>query len=478
VWPCLFLFLAPLWWVTRPEGGLAARGAAAAGLVFGIAAYVGGFAWLWHLVDAFLAGQRTLGAFLWLAYGVWFAAGFAAYAVMVHALRRRGWPVAVAGAAPLVLLEWIQPHLFPVNAGAALLGAPILVQTADLGGPLLLTALVALGNVLAYETVAWRRGERRRPLAVWIATAGLAGAVLAYGALRMHAASEGSASAPAIRVGLVQANLGLVEKRTQAIVGHERHLEQTRELLAEGPVDLVVWPETAYVRGIRRPLPVSGRLVAEGVPVPLLFGGSSVVEVEGRRRTTNSAFLVDRDGTIRDAYDKNLLIPLAEYVPLGRAIPALAALFPHAQEFAGAVETPPLRLDAWRIATPICYEVVRADFVRQMMRAAEPHLLVTLANDAWFGTSDEPWIHLALARLRAVEHRRWVVRATNSGISAIVDPAGRLVARSGLLTRESLRGTVRPLDGTTLYARAGDWPGWLALGVIFLTLVRTPRRRG
>ena len=148
------------------------------------------------------------------------------------------------------------------------------------------------------------------------------------------------------------------------------------------------------------------------------------------------------------------------------------------QKFTAATDTPALHLDGWRIATPICYEVVRADFVRRMMRSAHPHLLVTLANDAWFGDSQEPWIHLALARLRAVEHRRFLVRATNSGVSAIVDPMGRVVVRTGVLTRANLRGEVRMLEGETVYARLGDWPGWMAAALMLLGLVaRSPRAR-
>ena len=202
--------------------------------------------------------------------------------------------------------------------------------------------------------------------------------------------------------------------------------------------------------------------------VPLLFGGASVHEDEGRRQSTNAAFLVGADGMIRDAYEKNLLIPLAEYVPLAGLVSSLARWFPHAGEFRASVDTPALRLGPWRIAAPICYEAIRPEFVRRMVRASHADLLVTLANDAWFGDSQEPWLHLGLARLRAVEQRRYLIRATNSGVSAVVDPGGRLVARSGLLTRESLRATVHPLGGDTAYARLGDWPGWLAL---VLTLV-------
>jgi apolipoprotein N-acyltransferase len=352
------------------------------------------------------------------------------------------------------------------------MGLPALAQIADLGGALLLTAWTAAMNVAVYETVTWWRGRRSRPVVVWIAATALVTGVLAYGHVRVNEIETRDADAPALEVGVVQANLGVMEKRTQAIVTQRRHLDQTRELLAERPVDLVVWPETAYVRGIRRPLPVSGLPIREDVTVPLLFGASSVWEEDGRRITANSAFLIDADGTIRDAYDKNLLIPLTEYVPLARWVPQLAAWFPHRSDFESAVVTPPLDLGAWRISTPICYEAARADFVRRMVASADPHLIVTLANDAWFGASAEPWIHLALARLRAVEHRRWLVRATNSGVSAIVDPAGRLVARTGLLTRENLRGTVRLVEGRTVYGRVGDWPGWVAAAVLLIALVR------
>jgi apolipoprotein N-acyltransferase len=467
VWPCLFVFLVPLWLALER-----ARSPAATGLVFGAVAYAGGFVWLWPLVEVFLAGNRVVGAACWLAYGAWFALGFALYALVVRGIRARGRPIALAGVAPLVTLEWLQPQLFPVNAGGALVTVPSLVQAADLGGPLLLTVLVGLVNVAAFDTWTWLRGRRPRPSATWACVALVLVANGAYGRWRVATLDAADETAPALRVGLVQANLGLLEKRQQSLVTHARHLEQTRELLAGGDVDLVVWPETAYVRGIRRPLPLSGALIREDVAVPLLFGGSSVFEEDGRQRTANSAFLIDADGMIREAYDKNLLIPLAEYVP----VPGLARWFPHVQDFRASADTPALRMGSWRIAVPICYEVVRPDFVRRMVRDAQPNLLVTLANDAWFGDSQEPWIHLSLARLRAIEHRRWLVRATNSGISAIVDPTGRLVARTGVLTRENLRGTVHALDGTTLYARIGDWPGWIALVLVGVGLL-APRRR-
>jgi apolipoprotein N-acyltransferase len=476
VWPCLFVFLVPLWSVLEDARGPGTS--VVVGFVFGLTAYVGGFGWLLHLVDAFLAGNRLLGGVLWLAYGTWFAAGFALYAAVFHRMRARGWPLGLAAVPPLIALEWLQPQIFPVYAGGALVSVPALVQTADLGGPLLLTALVAGANLVGLATWRWWRGKGARPLAWWTGGALVALLVIGYGWTRMRTLASAIEASPALRVGVVQANLGLMEKRMQALVSHQRHLDATRRLLADGPLDLVVWPETAYVGGLRRPLPVSGRPIRDDLTVPLLFGSNSIDEQDGQRRKSNSAFLVDADGTIHDGYDKNLLIPLAEYVPLGGVVPALVEWFPHVQEFRAAHHTPPLHLGAWRIATPICYEVVRPEFVRRMVRTADPHLLVTLANDAWFGDSQEPWLHLALARLRAVEHRRFLVRSTNSGVSAVVDPMGRIVARTRLLAADTLRATVHPLDGRTVYTRLGDWPGWLASALVVVGVVLgAPGRR-
>jgi apolipoprotein N-acyltransferase len=476
-WPLLFVFLVPLGpALDRARDDPPALAFLLASL-FGFTAYAGGFTWLWRLVPVFLAGRTALGGALWLVYGAWFAAGFGVYGLAYRAIRRRGGSVPLAGVPTLVLLEWVQPQVFAVNAGSGLAPATAWIQIADLGGPLLLTAFVGVANVAAFATWGWMRDGRDRgevgaPWATWIAVAAVAVLVLVYGRIRIAAVAESVRSAPALRVGVVQANLGVLEKRKQGVITHRAHLEQSRELLAGGDVDVLIWPETAYVRGIRRPLPVSGQTVRGDLAVPLLFGGTSVQEEGGRRVKSNSAFLVGADGMVRDAYDKNLLIPLAEYAPFASVLPALAEALPHVQEFRAADEVAPLHLGPWRIATPICYEAIRPDLVRRMVAESRPHLFVTLANDAWFGDSAEPWMHLALARLRAVEHRRFLVRATNSGVSAVVDPTGRLVARSGLFTRENLRGTVSLLEGETVYARVGDWPAWIAAALVALALLR------
>jgi apolipoprotein N-acyltransferase len=101
------------------------------------------------------------------------------------------------------------------------------------------------------------------------------------------------------------------------------------------------------------------------------------------------------------------------------------------------------------------------------VRHGDPELIVNMTNDAWFGDTAEPWEHLALAQLRAVEHRRYLVRGTNSGVSAIVDPVGRVVARSGTFRPEGISARIRWMRAHTIYEFLGDWPWALVSAAAF-----------
>ena len=469
LWPLALLCLVPLWLALERVRTL--RAAALVGFVFGWVSYAGGFLWMWRVVDVFLAGDVRLGAALWTLDASWFGLRYALYAVLYALARRRGWAIALAGVPTLVAVEWLYPMLFPVYFGHALAERVTLIQISDLGGPLLLTAVAALLDAAVCETWRWWRGAGR-PVGTWAAASLALALTVGYGRLRIEEIDRLAAAAPTLRVGVVQGDLGVQEKGRDARRDHRHYLEQTRALLAGGAVDLIVWPETVYTRGLRGPLPIAGAPIREDLGVPLLFGAAFVRSDDGRRHAYNSALLVEGDGIIRSGYEKNLLIPFTEYVPLGDRLPGLAARFGSASHFTAATATPALVLGAWRIATPICYEAVRPAFVRRMVREGDANLLVSLANDAWFGDSQEPWLHLQMARLRAVEQRRWLVRATNSGISAVVDANGRVVARTGLLTAENLRATVARLEARTWYARVGDWPGWLAAVAVAAMLWR------
>jgi len=317
---------------------------------------------------------------------------------------------------------------------------------------------------------------RRTPVATFAATFGFVAFAIIYGAIRMPRVDAEVASAPSLELGLVQVNMDIFEKRQQMVEGHQRHLEHSRQLEAEGNLDLLVWPESAYnYPRFGRMLPMLAKEVRQDLKSPILFGGLSVARKAGPLQLYNSVFLVHRDGVIGERYDKTRLAMFGEYMPFGDRFPRLYMLSPNSGGFTPGTHVTPLSLGPWRISTPVCYEDVLPSLIREMVNHANPHILINLTNDAWFGDTQEPWIHLRLAQFRAIEHRRYLVRATNSGVSAIIDPVGRIIANTGVQTRENLRATVHMMEGQTLYARLGDWPGWLALLATGFMLMR--RRR-
>ncbi len=474
-WPLALFSLVPLWVALELSIERPWHDALGVSWVYGIVMVAGGYHWLVPFFEVFSGyGSFASGGF-WLAFSTFIGAQYGVYGLLYAWLRRRGWSVTLAALPTLVAAEWLYPKLFPVYLANSFSQLPALVQVADLGGPLLVTAVATMVNLTVFETWRWRRGVRAAPRAVWGATIFSVGLTVAYAMIRIPQVEATMASAPPFRVGVVQVNMGIFDKRSDAAEGHRRHLEQSRELETEGELDLIVWPESAYVRSLSRELPISGDSVRKDLRTPILFGGLSREYGDGRSKLFNTAFMMGADGVIRSTYDKTYLLMFGEYLPLGEKFPVLYDLSPNSGRFTPGSHVNALQLGEWRISTPVCYEDVLPAFTRTMVREANPHVLINLTNDSWFGDSQEPWIHLVLAQFRAIEHRRYVVRATNSGISAVIDPVGRIVAQTGVLTRESLRYEIQMMEGQTIYARIGDWPGWLSLGAILWMLIA---RRG
>jgi len=471
IWPLALLCLVPLWGALELSLERKWWHSLALGWLYGTVAYAGGYHWLIEFLKVFSGYGLAACILFWFLFAVYLGFNYALYGGMYWALRRRGWPSVAAAIPPLLLIEWLYPALFPTYLGNSLHMCTTLVQVADLGGVLLVTLLVALVNLSVFEGWRWWRRQRGAPVRLVGISAALVALAAVYGAVRIHQLVAKMDEAPVLRIGIVQVNMGIFEKRAEAIEGHRRHLEQSRELEEGGELDLIVWPESAYVDVLPRQLPWYAGRVRQELQTPLLFGGISAEMVDGRRRVYNTVFLVTEEGVVRSSYDKTYLLMFGEYLPFGDLLPMLYELSPNSSRFTAGSHVRPLTLGPWRISTPVCYEDVLARFTRKMVREAKPHVLINMTNDAWFGDTQEPWIHLVLAKYRAVEHRRYLVRSTNSGISAVVDPVGRVVARTGLLTRENLRYEVHMLDEDTVYTMLGDWPGWLSLLMIALMVV-------
>ncbi|HEX9022949.1 MAG TPA: apolipoprotein N-acyltransferase, partial [Geobacteraceae bacterium] len=179
----------------------------------------------------------------------------------------------------------------------------------------------------------------------------------------------------------------------------------------------------------------------------------------------NSAVLADGSGGIAGTYDKMVLVPFGEYIPFGETFPQLYTWLPFTGRFHPGDNEEPLSFAGHYLSVSICYEDIFPDHIRSLMRGGRdrhiPEAMFNVTNDSWYGKTVEPMEHLALASFRSIEERRALVRATNTGISAFVDPAGRIVKRSGLWTRETLVDRVPMMHGRTVYGVLGDWIGWL-----------------
>jgi apolipoprotein N-acyltransferase len=372
--------------------------------------------------------------------------------------------------------EWVFPALFKHYYGASLHNTPLAIQVADLGGPLLVTGLLTVANAALYELSLSHRNRHvaRRPLAI---AAALWAAALAYGGYRMHEVDGRIAAAPKLRIGMVQTNMGLTQKRDDPEEGLDRHIAQSVELQRKEKLDLLVWPESAFGWFLPAELKnVRDAVFRDQIHVPTLFGGLARRTRDGTPHAYNTAFMTDADGSIVGTYDKTFLLAFGEYIPFGDRFPAIYDLSPNSGRFTPGDHVQPVPLGPYRIGVLICYEDILPGFVASAVRAGRPHVFVNVTNDAWFGDTHAPWEHLALAKLRAVEHHRALVRSTNSGVSAIIDPVGRTKAQSGVFTRENLSAEVPMLEVDSLYLSIGDFPGYLSLIALIALLARAKQR--
>ena len=372
-----------------------------------------------------------------------------------------------------VLVEWLRGWFltgFPwLQLGYALIDTP-LAGFGPLLGTLGLSWLAVLSAGLLVLVL--RDNDRR-----WHALAGLL--LIWAGGWALSQAEWTRASGDPLQVALVQGNIPQAEKwlPEQLTPSLVRYAVESRPHYDK---DLIVWPETA-VSAFQFQVdeaflqPLEAELKRQGTH--LVYG---VVQMdEARQRYFNA--MVALGNPERASYYKRHLVPFTEYLPLKSLLSPLVDLFtiPMSDFTAGSEAQPLMTVGPHQVGMSICYEDA---FGNEMIQALpEAAYLINASNDAWFGRSLAPHQHLQIARMRALETGRYLLRATNTGISAIIGPRGELVKRSPLLELDVLSGEILPMTGVTPYARFGNLP-LLALLVLSLILAfpcghnRFPRR--
>jgi apolipoprotein N-acyltransferase len=278
-----------------------------------------------------------------------------------------------------------------------------------------------------------------------------------YGYYEFRSIKNIEAKCPKINVGVVQANIGNPTKlnigqsiklrqefasdsqKNDASLILKKYQNMTGSLLKDNKdIDVIVWPETAFPGYYKdfNPLAKDNTMFQEKLAVPFLIGGYYLNELNGNYY--NSAILVDK-GEV-DFYHKKVLLPFGEFMPLRTVFPALKRLVPSVGDFSRGDGASTLDVLAngleVRFAPTICYEILKPDYVRQMVYK-DAHVFLNLSNDSWFGAI-EPYQHLNIARAKAVEFRRPILRSTNTGLTSLIDMTGAVVKSGGLNTEEAL----------------------------------------
>ncbi|HEY4743642.1 MAG TPA: apolipoprotein N-acyltransferase [Desulfuromonadaceae bacterium] len=339
-----------------------------------------------------------------------------------------------------------------------------LIQIADITGVYGITALIVLANVVLYRVLRAVFGARATyPVksAVFLVVA--LTATLVYGFNRLNQA-EAAVDAP-LRVALIQGNIPQDVKwspdfREQTMAIYER---LTREA-GKGGVDLVVWPESA-VPFFFQDEPAQAeriRALARQLHTWLLLGSPAHELVNGQNSFLNSAFVIDPNGSTVARGDKLHLVPFGEYVPLKRLLPFVNKLVVGIGDFSPGEHATPLNVGSTRAGLLVCYEAIFPEIAREYVRNGA-RILVNITNDAWYGRSSAPYQHFSIAVFRAVETRTPLLRAANTGITAIVDQNGHIRTMTSLFVEGFRTGEVRPGSGDSLYLRIGDAPAWLCV---------------
>jgi len=372
-----------------------------------------------------------------------------------------------------IAVDYVSPRLFLDTLGYSLYKNLPVAQWAEVGGPWLLTGMILFFNTLIYQAL---KNKSKTLAAIGVV---LAFAVSGSGALRLKQVdAKIAAESKPLNVAVIQANIGDVEKlasergivdAVERVIG--TYLDLSKQALSLTPKpQAIIWPETAYPSLFgRSPHPSDHereRRIKEFArlnKIPLFFGGYD--HEDGH--DFNTLFFMTPDGSLQN-YHKTILLPFAEYIPGFEHWDWFRQNFPQMGFFGRgpgpSVIEVPVDGKPVRMGPLICYEGLFPSFTKGIFeKNADFHLNVT--NDSWFGPYGEPYLHLQITSLRAIETRTPFLRATNTGITVLLDAAGRLINPTPVGAALAAPYTISMTKfDPTLYVRFGDW--WVLVAAL------------
>ena len=434
------------------------------GFAYGAGFFGSGVSWVYVSIHVYGNTPVWLAAGLTTVFcgGLGLLFGAQGMAFVRFASRHPSWR-AVQFASLWVLFEWLRSWLltgFPwLYAGYGALDSLLAGWIPVVGVYGASWFLVAIGCLIANAF------SLPRDIGRWVGAAVVVGPLVLAG-LILQRTEWTVAEGEAVTVAVVQPNVPLKEKWDPRYRSRILSDFGTRSTTLAQDHDLVVWPESA-LPGYRDRL----LNIIEPVDQQLAQLDSTLITGIPTRDTNGRYNSITALGTGSGTYHKQKLVPFGEYVPLERWLRGAIAFFdlPMSQFVAGAAEQRPLFAGNLPVAPFICYEIVYPDFVQRY--AQDAALLVTISNDTWFGQSAGPWQHFQMARYRAVELGRDLIRGTNDGVSALITSRGVVTSTASQFTESVVSGTVQLRSGHTPFAVTGSLPVWV-FALITLVLGR------
>jgi apolipoprotein N-acyltransferase len=236
--------------------------------------------------------------------------------------------------------------------------------------------------------------------------------------------------------------------------------------------DLIVWPETAtpfyfiYNPDLTK---IIQDLVSE-TKTNFLIGSPSFIRKANKIEYYNSAYLLGPEGTVTGKYDKTHLVPFGEYVPLKKWLPFIGKIVENVGDFCSGKKGSTVSLNGNNLGVLICYELIFPYLARAEVKNGAG-LLVNITNDAWYGTTSAPYQHFSMAVFRAIENRRTLARAANTGISGFIDPVGRIIDSTNLFKDAAITTKVPILTGKTFYTLYGDLFAFACMAIVILMVM-------
>lgn len=441
------------------------------GLISGFVAYSGIFYWLNIVMTTYGKLPLAVSIVLSLVMASYLALYVASAVALARFGENRGIPLPLGLPISWVALEFLRAFFltgFPwATFGYTQYRTLPLIQIADITGVYGLSFLLVLANVVLFRMALGITGRSgiRYPLALCVLLVAIIGGCIGYGFVSLNVPESGTK----VRVALAQGNIPQDIKWNPAFQEETVAIyERLSRKSAGGGFDLVVWPESSLPFFFEREQRYSDRVssLARELGSSLIVSSPALEKGVMKDRLYNSAFLIGADGTTLGRADKVHLVPFGEYVPLAKLLPFVSKMVEGIGDFSQGETITPLPASFGKLGMLICFEGIFPEISREYVRKGAT-VLVNITNDAWFGRSSAPYQHLSMTVFRAVENRVPLVRAANTGISAIIDSRGHIIRMTGLFHEALLTGEVRSGNKLTFYTRYGDVFAW---GCVILAL--------